>query len=89
MVYSRTPLYGHPSTTDTCDKTNSSRSPERIAIDVCTLKTPELRTPRYSVRRTLNLPRSSLRNRKITRYDGQLGTPTVVFHAHVLYIVKD
>ena len=51
-VYSGTPLNGHPSTADTCDKTDSSKSPKRIPIDFNTLKTPELRTPRYSVKRT-------------------------------------
>ena len=68
-LYSRTPLNRHPTTADTCDKTDSSKSPERISLDFNTFKTPELRTPRYSVRRVLNLSRSSLRNRKITRYN--------------------
>ena len=67
-----------PRFTDTCDKTYSSRSPERIAIDFCTLKPHELQTPRYSVRWALNLSRLSLRNKKITRYNGQLGTNAVV-----------
>ena len=47
--YSGTPLNGHPSTTDTHDITDSSEIPDRFSIDFNTLKTPELRTPRYSV----------------------------------------
>ena len=47
--YSGTPLNGHPSTVDTEDITDSLESPDRFFIDFTTLKTPELRTPRYSV----------------------------------------
>ena len=32
--YSGTPLNGHPSTADTCDKMDSSKSPERISIEL-------------------------------------------------------
>ena len=38
-----------PHLTDTHDITDSSESPDHFSLDFNTLKTPELRTPRYSV----------------------------------------
>ena len=48
-IYSGTPLNRHPSTVDTCDITDISESPDHISIDYNTFKTPQQRTPRYSV----------------------------------------
>ena len=40
IVYSGTPLSGHPSTTDTCDITDNSECPDCISIDFNTFKPP-------------------------------------------------
>ena len=51
--YSGTTINGHPSTADTHDITDTFDCPDRISIDFNTLKIPEERTPRYSIKRTL------------------------------------
>ena len=49
VMYSGTPLSGHPSTMDTCDITDNSECPDCISIDFNTFKPPQQQTPHYSV----------------------------------------
>ena len=47
--YSGTPLNGYPSTVDTCNLTDNSEYPNCISIDFSIFKSPQQRTPGYSV----------------------------------------